>query len=368
MNFDIDEDERAVVETIDALMSDRFSPARRRSALGGEHDPALWDELAYQLGMVPMAIPEAAGGDGGGAVLTGLVARSLGAALYDGPYLSCVTAIGALADSEASEAREVLVRTATGDARATLAPLSAAGGVRASPRDGGWAVSGSARGVLDATSATHIVVEAELAGDVEAEVGRRVHFLVDASDSGVAARRVESVDLLRSVGVVDFEDAAAVPLLDPASDSTATVSVRVRDRARVLLASEQIGGARAMLDSAVVYARLRHQFGRPIGGFQAIKHQLADLLVAIELAEVTVDHMLCLIDAGLPVEEGAAAALALSSDAYTSAALTGLHVHGGIGFTWESDIHLYVRRAKSSAALLGGPAEQRARVLAVLGL
>lgn len=352
MNFDLDDDEAALVDVVRAIMHDRFDPATRRAALGEGCDEKLWKVLAFDTGLLPMALPESVGGDGGGVLLAGLVIRELGAALYNGPYLSSLLGATALAEADTAEARDVLSAMIDGSARPTLvqgAPIIAT----ATPD--GWRLDGSADGIPDAVGATHFVVEAA------AEAGP-AYFLVERGDSAQAHAQV-GFDLLRSIGRVDLSAAPGVVLTD--DHDTAG---RIDAGARALVASEQVGGARATLESAVAYARLRHQFGRPIGSFQAIKHLCADQLVDNLTAAAAVDSVLCTLVAGDPEPGQAAMALAMASDAYSRGALGALHVYGGIGFTWESDVHLHVRRAKSAASLMGGAAFNRALLLDALGV
>lgn len=353
MNFDLDDDEAALVEVVQAIMHDRFGPTTRRAALGEGFDDKLWNVLAFETGLLPMALPESVGGDGGGVLLGGLVVRELGAALYNGPYLSALMAATALAETDDADARAVLTAMTDGSVRPTFVPASS---IAAHADVDGWRLSGTADGVLDAATASHFVVA------TTTDDGAR-YFLVEA-DGAARAEPQEGFDLLRSVGRVDLADAPGAPLTG-GGDATAR---RIDAGARALLASEQVGGARAALDSAVAYARLRHQFGRAIGSFQAIKHQCADQLVDNLTATAAVDHVLCALVESDPHPGHAAMALAMASDAYSRGALGALHVHGGIGFTWESDVHLHVRRAKSAGSLLGGPALNRELLLDAIGV
>lgn len=357
MDFDLNAEERAVVGAVRSLMASRPAPASSPGRVE-PHDPALWSELAYDLGLVPMALPESAGGDGGGVVLGGLAARELGSVLYGGPYLSCLIGALALVESESEEVRDVLGRTVGGSGRPTYAP-GRGSDVSARRTSSGWVVDGVARGVLDVAGASHVVVAAT------DDTAATAHHLVDLKDPGVDVVAVPGFDLTRETGTVRFTGARAVPV--SAGECANADRARALHRAKALVASEQVGGSRGALAAAVDHARMRHQFGRPIGSFQGVKHQLADILVRTELAEVTVDHVLCLLDADETVGELAATALAAASDTYADAALTAVHTHGGLGITWESGLHLHVRRSKATAALLGSPAHQRRLALADLG-
>ena len=360
MTFDLDDIERALTAGVRQLLADRHNSVLRRATLGKRYDENLWNDLSQSLGLLPMALPDDIGGDAGGDVLIGLAMREMGRALYDGPYLSSVViACGYITALDGQvERRDVLSRILDGRLRPTAGPPGSDLGIRVTRDGSGWSLFGVIRPVLDVDTATHLVVIAELAVD---DLGV---FLVDLSAPGVQIERLDTFDLTRSMGVVHLDGAAA--------DLTGTMSGdrlrRLADRTRIMVASEQIGGAAAVLELAVEHAQTRHQFGRPIGSYQAIKHQCADALVAIETTLVTVDHALCLLVNGEDVGHIAPMVAAMSSEAYVQAATTSLHVHGGMGFTWEHDAHLHLRRAKSSSHLLGSPSAHRELLLERLGL
>lgn len=360
MTFDLDDVELALTGAIRQLLGDRHDSVQRRGTLGGRHDEDLWKALSQDLGLLPMALPEDVGGDAGGDVLIGLAMREMGRALYDGPYLSSVVlACGLLETVEhPAEGHRVLSRVQTGELRPTAGLPNSYQGTRASRLDDTWLLAGAARAVLDAGTASHLVVVAEL------PLGGRGIFLVDLTSAGVSVDTLETFDLTRSFGLVHL-DGVRADLVGPTADDALT---RTADRARIMLASEQVGGAAATLEIAVEHAKTRHQFGRPIGSYQAIKHQCADVLVAIETAAVTVDHALCLLQEGEDVSRIAPMVAAMSSEAYVQAATSSLHVHGGMGFTWEHDAHLHLRRATSSSHLLGSPSTHRELLLERLGL
>lgn len=360
MDFDLNADERAVMESVRALVASRPGPEPAAHEAPVEFDRDMWSELAHRLGMVSMALPEACGGDGGGLTIAGLVVRELGAQLYGGPYLSCLLGALGLVESENEQARDVLGRTIEGSSRPTYAPGPGAL-VRVQAASTESVLNGVARGVLDATTASHVLVEAA------DDSGSPAHYLVDLGDPGVQRVREPAFDVTRETGTLTFTDARAVAVDGDDADVARERHARAVDRAKALVASEQVGGSRTALRVAVDHARVRHQFGRPIGSFQGVKHPLADALVQIELAEVMVDHILCRIDAVSPVGDLAAAALATASETYSSTALLALHTHGGLGITWESGLHRHVRRAKATSALLGTPAHQRRIALAELG-
>lgn len=192
--------------------------------------------------------------------------------------------------------------------------------------------------------------------------GPRV-FAVDPSAGGVTITPVTTLDTTRKQATVAFDGAPARPLGVPAGADTAVR--RALRTGEIMLAAEQAGGARAVLDMAVAYAKQRVQFGRAIGGFQAIKHMCADLLVEVESAHSAAYHAAwSLAEGRADVAASAAMCQAFCSEAFVRAAGDNIQIHGGVGFTWEHPAHLYLRRARSSAQLFGDPATHRERYLA----
>ncbi|MFC3242426.1 acyl-CoA dehydrogenase family protein [Gordonia humi] len=297
-----------------------------------------------------------------GPVELGVVMEELGRALYVGPYFSTVAlaaqALTACADTTAQAA--FLPRIADGSLTATVAVSDTDLGfdttdvATTAERGGGaeWTVSGTKRYVVDGGTAGLILVAARI-GD---EVGL---FAVDADQSGVRATPVETLDITRAVASVEFTDAAATRIDTGDADAIA----RAGDLATAAFAAEQIGGASAALDMTVEYAKIRVQFERPIGSFQAIKHRCADLLVQIESGRSAAFYAAALLADGDP--EGAiatSAAAAWCATAYAKSSRENVQFHGGIGYTWECDAHLYLRRATVSTIVLGAPTAHRVRI------
>jgi alkylation response protein AidB-like acyl-CoA dehydrogenase len=193
-------------------------------------------------------------------------------------------------------------------------------------------------------------------------------FRVDAEARGLERAALPAFDPTRKIARISFEDVEAEILSTP-SDQSESVE-RAMDLCTVALASEQLGGAQRCLDSAVEYARTRIQFGRPIGSFQAIKHRCADLLIEVEFSRSAVVYAAHCAAGEDPVELRTAASMAKAycSEAYTHAADANLQIHGGMGYTWEHSAHLYLKRARSSAVLLGDAAMHRERVADQIGL
>jgi alkylation response protein AidB-like acyl-CoA dehydrogenase len=375
------EEHDALRSTLRRFLADKApSEAVRRSMESEEgHDPALWQQLAGQLGLHGVALPQEYGGSGGGPVELGIVLEELGRALLPSPYFSTVALAGqALTASGDDTARaRWLPGIADGSLTGTLALAEEAGSWRvedvtatATRADGGWRVSGVKMFVVDGDTADLLLVVART-GDGPAL------FAVDGAAAAVTRTRLEALDPTRRLARIDLDGAPALRV-GPEGDATAYLRT-VLDLAVVALAAEQAGGAQACLDGAVEYAKVRVQFGRPVGSFQAVKHKCADMLLKVEAARSAAYHAMSVAagepaDSGAPVSGGgglpvaAVLAGAYCSDAFTHAAKENIQIHGGIGCTWEHDAHLYLRRAKSSEQLLGGPATHRARLADLTGI
>jgi alkylation response protein AidB-like acyl-CoA dehydrogenase len=336
------------------------------------HDPAVWAQMAGQLGLPGIALPEEHGGLGFGAVELGIVLEELGRALSPEPFLATVALAGrALATSTDEDLkRRWLPGIVDGTATAALA-------VRED--GGGWDLDG-VRTVAEAAGDEHVltgtktfVIHGE-AADLLLVVARTADgpalFAVDAAAGplGLTRTRLAVLDPTRRLARVELVGVPARRVAAPAGHLR-----EVLDLAVVAVAAEQVGGAQACLDLAVEYAKIRVQFGRPIGSFQAIKHKCADMLLELEAARSALHHATALAadrDGTDPGELAAAAAVcgAWCGAAAVHVAKETIQIHGGIGYTWEHDAHLYLKRAKSSQLLFGAPAAHRARLADLVGI
>jgi alkylation response protein AidB-like acyl-CoA dehydrogenase len=333
-------------------------------------DPAVWNEMAA-MGWQAMAVPEAYGGAGYTFMELGLLLEEMGRMLTPAPFFSSVV-LGAnallVAGSEEQRAK-YLPDIASGHRRLAVA-VAEPGGEWAASRvsmeargdAAGTTLWGTKAYVLDGHTADLLVVAAR-AGD-----GALGLYLVDAAADGVTSSRIETMDMTRKQATVELTDVVPVERLEGPTGGEAAVA-KLSDIAAVMLAFEQVGGAQRCLEMSVEYAKERVQFGRPIGSFQAVKHKCADMLVEIEAARSTALYAgwaLTERDGDLPV--AAALARASCSEAYYHVAAETIQVHGGIGFTWEHDAHLYFKRAKTDQLLFGAPARWRATLADRLGL
>jgi alkylation response protein AidB-like acyl-CoA dehydrogenase len=336
-------------------------------ALG--YDAEVWAQLAGQLRLTALAIPEEYGGDGFGLVELSVAMEEMGRVLLCAPYFSTV-ALGAsalLASGDRAACTRYLPGIAAGRTTATLAVAESDGSLdvsristRAAPDGDAWALTGEKHFVVDGTTADLLLVVART-------VAGPSLFAVDRQAGCLSTEPMPALDGTRPMARAVFRSTPATIVgTDGAAGSTVD---RTLDVAKVALAAEQAGGARRCLEMSAGYARDRYQFGRPIGSFQAVKHKCADMLVAVELAEAAAREAARIADespAAFPL--AAVTAHACCSRAYMFAAMENIQVHGGIGFTWEHPAHLYFRRAKSSQLLFGGPAVFLETVLDRLGI
>jgi alkylation response protein AidB-like acyl-CoA dehydrogenase len=332
-------------------------------------DAAVWQQAGAQLGLQGLAIPEAYGGAGFTFAEQAIVLEEFGAALYGGPYLAsavlAATAVGASPDEGAR--RDLLPGIASGETIATLAFTEDDGSwdpasIRMTAvKDGdAWKLDGHKSFVLDGHAAGLILVVAQTSAGLSL-------FAVSGTEAGLTRTSLPTLDQTRKLARLEFADVAGRLIGSPGD--AAAVLEHTLDVAAIALAAEQLGGAQRALDMAVEYAKIRHQFGRPIGSFQAIKHRCADLLLEVESLRSAVSYAAAAVtDSPAEVPVLAPLVKAYASEAYFHVAAENIQIHGGIGFTWEHDAHLYFKRAKSSELFLGDAAYHRERLAARIGL
>jgi len=338
---------------------------RRLMGTAEGYDPAVWRQMSEDLALPGIHIPEQYGGAGFGMVELCIVSEELGRALLCAPYFStAVLAANAILNAGTEAQKSALLPDLAKGARlATLAVTEPDGNwdpagiqVVATPEADGYRLDGVKSYVVDGHVADLLIVAAR----TPKTVGREglALFVLDAKAGGVERRFLESMDPTRKIARIDFRGAQA-NLLGKLDDGAKPI-LRTLDQAAIALANEMVGGAQALLDSAVNYAKLRVQFGRTIGSFQAIKHRLADLLLDVELAKSAAYYAAQAAAIDDP-EWPALASLAKAgaSETYLNTAIQCIQIHGGIGFTWDNDTHLWFKRAKSSEVLLGQPSYHR---------
>jgi alkylation response protein AidB-like acyl-CoA dehydrogenase len=308
----VSEERQLLRETVAALVDKHASPAAVREAMASErgYDESLWKLLSEQVGAAALVVPEELGGAGGDLADAAVVIEELGKALVPTPLLGTTLAELALLAADQADA-EAIERLAEGTSIGTVV------------FDPGYVVNGDVADVVVAADGTRLT--------------RWTTF---------TAHRVDTMDLTRRLARVEVKDSADIGA-DPG----------LAGRAAILLAAEQIGAATKCLDLTVEYTKDRVQFGRPIGSFQALKHRMADLYVAVQSARAVVNDAIA-----EPSQTSAALARVAASEAFSKVAAEAVQMHGGIAITWEHDIQLYFKRAHGSAQLLGPPREHLRRL------
>ena len=310
------EERELLRETVAALVDKHASPAAVRGAMASErgYDESLWKLLCEQVGAAALVVPEELGGAGGGLADAAVVLEELGKALVPTPLLGTTLAELALLAA---------IRTGGVPDSETIERLAEGTSIGTVVFDPGYVVNGDVADVVVAADGTRLT--------------RWTTF---------TAHRVDTMDLTRRLARVEAKDSADIGA-DPG----------LAGRAAILLAAEQIGAATKCLDLTVEYTKDRVQFGRPIGSFQALKHRMADLYVAVQSARAVVNDAIA-----EPSPTSAALARVAASEAFSKVAADAVQMHGGIAITWEHDIQLYFKRAHGSAQLLGPPREHLRRL------
>ena len=359
MNFDFSADQLQLKDEARKVLADLSSPAKIRKVLeaGLPLDRHLWSTLG-ELGLLAAAIPQAYGGTGAGYLELCVIAEELGRALAPVPFASsiCLGAELILAAGTEPQKARYLPLLASGKSIACLAMAEGPGrlgpqAVAAFAQAG--VLSGSKWPVLDGECADVAIVAARSGAGLAL-------FMVELDAPGVGRVALESLDPTRGQARIDFRGARAELLT---TDGWPVLQAAL-DRAAVLAAFEQIGGAQRALEMARDYALERHAFGRPIGSFQAIKHKLADMYVSLVLARSNCYYgAWAMANGAVELPEAAAAARVSATQAFRQCAAENIQIHGGMGFTWEMDCHLYYRRAHLLGVSLGGLAQWQDRLI-----
>ncbi len=376
MDFAFSEEQEMLRSSARTLLAKTSPSSVVRNLMETEdaYDPELWKKLAEQ-GWTALGIPEEYGGFGTFLDLV-VVLEETGRVLLPGPFFETMgMAVPALleAGTEAQK-KEVLGAIAAGQARATLAITEPAGrwdaeGVTlAAQRSGdGWTLNGTKLFVPGAGVADYMVVAARTRGTGEEGI---TLFLVKGRPAGMAVRALATLDMTHKWYEVKFENVQlGADALMGEPDRGWTPLRRSLDWATAGICAEMVGGAQKVLEDSVEYAKTRQQFGKPIGIYQAVSHKLADMLLEVESSKSVTYYAAWTVDADAPDRALACSiAKAYTSDAYRHATASGIQVHGGIGFTWEHDMHLYFKRAKASEVTLGDSTFHRELVAEALDL
>jgi alkylation response protein AidB-like acyl-CoA dehydrogenase len=367
MNFGLTETQQTLKKTTRQFLTAECPPAEVRRLMETEtaFDAALWSKMAEQ-GWTGIIFPEEYGGIGMGMVEMAAVLEEMGRALLPGPFLSTVLLAGSAIAHAGTESQKQRYLTAIcqGSAKATLAILEEGASwstdsvhLHASGSAGGYVLKGRKLFVPDAGVADFLVCAARLRGDLAL-------FIVPAGTHGVNIKATPAIDATRKLCEVIL-DSVIVPqagLLAIGDRAEAAVE-HAFAVSTVGLVAEMVGGMQRLLDVSVEYAKTRKQFGRPIGQFQAVQHMCADMLLMTESSRSAVYYAAW----AMGEDESAASAAvsvakAYASDAYREVGNRAIQVHGGMGFTWENDVHLYYRRAKASEIAFGDATWHRERL------
>ena len=362
MQFGLTETQQTLKNTVRKFLAAECPMAEVRRLLETEtaHDPGLWAKMAEQ-GWTGIIFPEAYGGFGMGMVEMAAALEEMGRALLPGPYLSTITA-GALLEHAASDAQkhEHLSAICHGDAKATVALLEQAASWSPDAVTMGAALIGSRYQlhgqklfVNDAAVADFIICAARLDGDLALLLAPKGRFKATA---------MPAMDGTRKLYEVSFESLPPECLLARGARAHRALE-RALDIGAIALVSEMVGGMQRLLDMTVEYAKTRKQFGKPIGSFQAVQQQCADMLLFTESSRSATYYGAWALQEGTHEAQSAVStAKAYASEAYREVGNRAIQVHGGMGFTWENDCHLYYRRAKASEIAFGDATYHRERI------
>ncbi|HVT64877.1 MAG TPA: acyl-CoA dehydrogenase family protein [Mycobacteriales bacterium] len=334
MDFSLTSEQLELRRMLRDVTTDQSSSARRREVMAtpSAEDAGLWRLLTQDLGLMGVAVPESAGGLGGSFVDAAVVIEEAGRGLWPAPLVTALAAVSAVGKSEGVS--DVLAELASGEHRAVVVP-----GAQVSVSTA--RLTGEADQVIGAQDADRLLVATSDG-----------LWLVESTYSKADTRI--GLDPLRPLSTVRLSDARGRLIGDPAA------AARAVDVLRVALAVEAVGVAQWCLDTTVAYLKTREQFGRPIGSFQALQHRASELAVELSAATSTAYYAAWAVD-GSPEELPVVAPLAKSACTESAYRIAGeaIQMHGGIGFTWEHDAHLYFKRATALRLLLGDSHEQR---------
>ncbi len=383
MEFSFTEEQKMIRDTAQAFLAEVSSSPAIRSAMDTEQgfDPQVWQRICEEMYWQAIHIPEEYGGMGLGYVDLVVMLEQMGRYLLCSPFFStvCLATNALIIAGNDAQKQHYLTQICEGRLTATLAytgnngqwDATAVQGVATEQGDD-YVLNGTYRYVLDGHTAQLLIVAARSEGS-RGEQGISL-FAIDADSAGVTRSWLPTMDQTRKQAEIVFDNVrvSRSQLMGEAHTAWPHLN-KVLQLATVAIAAEQVGGSQQVLDLTVEYSKERVQFGRPIAGFQAVKHQAADMMLRTEVARSAAYYAACVADEALSdgvlageLSEAASVAKAYCSEGYFKNAATALQLHGGVGFTWEYDVHLYFKRAKSSELLFGDAAYHREHVATLL--
>ncbi|ASM54759.1 MULTISPECIES: acyl-CoA dehydrogenase family protein [Pseudoalteromonas] len=383
MEFSFTEEQKMIRDTAQAFLAEVSSSNAIRSAMDTEQgfDPQIWQRICEEMYWQAIHIPEEYGGMGLGYVDLVVMLEQMGRYLLCSPFFStvCLASNALIVAGTDEQKQQYLTQICEGSLTATLAYTSKNGQWDATAVQGivtaqgdDYVLNGTYRYVLDGHTAQLLIVAARSEGS-EGEQGISL-FAIDSDTPGVKRTWLPTMDQTRKQAEIVFDNVrvSSSQLMGEENNAWPQLN-KVLQLAAIAIAAEQVGGSQQVLDLTVEYTKERVQFGRPIAGFQAVKHQAADMMLRTEVARSAVYYAACVaeeaLSGGLLADElGEAASVAKSycSEGYFKNAGDALQLHGGVGFTWEYDVHLYFKRAKSSELFLGDAAYHREHVATLL--
>lgn len=365
MNFELTDEQRGLVDSTRSLLTTKSSVRRSRALIDSDSgfDAEVW-QLGSELGWPALGIPEADGGLGQQSIDLALVTLELGRGLASTPFIPNAVAADALSRTGGERHSKVLQSMSEGSLIATWAfaefgrPWAATGmDTRAQRHGDGFLITGSKVSVQDADAAQLLVVDALLDDEP-------VRFLVPTDAEGLQIHRQQTLDVTRRYCDVTFDRVAvASDALLASGDAADRSLARTNQLNTVLVCAELVGIGERLLEMTVEYVKDRVQFGRPVGSFQAVKHKCSDMRIWVQASTAATYYAAMALDSAHPdADHAVSVAKAYTSDAINRVAGQALQLHGGIGFTWEHDLHLYLRRARVNGLLCGDARHHRERL------
>jgi alkylation response protein AidB-like acyl-CoA dehydrogenase len=383
MNFSFTEEQKMIIDTADSFLAEISTSSAIRSAMETPrgYDQATWQRICQEMAWPAMHIPEEFGGLGLGGVELVAVLEQMGRYQLCSPFLSsaCMAVNILLIAGEEHQCAEYLPQIGSGELTATLAYAGSNGGhdssaitATATKRGDNYVLNGSYRYVIDGDSSELLIVAVRRPSTVGDE-GVSL-FCLSRDALGVKTKWLPTMDQTRRQAEITLTNVTLGKDALMGEEGGAWSSLeKALDLATIAVAAEQAGGAQQVLDMTVAYTKERQQFGRTVASFQAVKHQAADMMVAAESAKSAIYYAGCVAHEamyggplGVELAEAASIAKAQCSAAFFANASTAIQLHGGVGFTWEYDVHLYFKRAKSSEILFGNAKYHRERLANIL--